>query len=294
VKLWARHSSWRSTRRLHVAALLSCLSMIFTSAAGADTRPQRIVSMNLCTDELLMRIVDPSRIVSITYLSQQPINAPLGLDSIASKLKVNHGLAEEVLMQDPDLILAGRFTSTTAVSLLRRIGYKVVIFDPENTLDDMRANIRKLGEAVGESTRAEQIINDFDAKLAALQKQIPPGEKPVFADIGVNNFIAGENTLYTHVVNAGGYRTLGQALGFEGFRNVPLEEVLSTEPALISTATPWTSPPSMSTMALRHPALRAMVENTPQVAIPERYTTCGAPSVLGAVEILVAARKANG
>lgn len=294
MKLWARHSSWRSTRRLHVAALLSCLSMIFTSAAGADTRPQRIVSMNLCTDELLMRIVDPSRIASITYLSQQPINAPLGLDAIASKLKVNHGLAEEVLMQDPDLILAGRFTSTTAVSLLRRIGYKVVIFDPENTLDDMRANIRKLGEAVGEPARAEQIINDFDAKLAVLQKQIPPGEKPVFADIGVNNFIAGENTLYTHVVNAGGYRTLGQALGFEGFRNVPLEEILSTEPALISTATPWTSPPSMSTMALRHPALRAMVENTPQVTIPERYTTCGAPSVLGAVEILVAARKANG
>ncbi len=291
---WARHSSWRSVRRLNAAALLSCLFMTFTPAAGAQARPQRIVSMNLCTDELLMRIVDPSRIASITYLSQQPINAPLGLDGIASKLKVNHGLAEEVLMQDPDLILAGRFTSTTAVSLLRKIGYNIVIFDPETTLDDMRANIRKLGEAVGEPARAEEIITDFNTKLAALQQQIPPGEKPVFADIGVNNFIAGENTLYTHVVNAGGYRTLGQALGFDGFRNVPLEEVLSTNPALISTATPWTSPPSMSTMALRHPALRAMVESTPQVTIPERYTTCGAPSMLGAVEILVAARKANG
>ena len=250
--------------------------------------------MNLCTDELLMRIVDPSRIASITYLSQQPINAPLGLGAIASKLKVNHGLAEEVLMQDPDLILAGRFTSATAVSLLRRIGYKIVIFDPENTLDDMRSNIRKLGEAVGEPGRAEQVIADFDTRLAALQRQIPPGEKPVFADIGVNSYIAGANTLYTHVVNAGGYRTLGQELGFEGFRNVPLEEVLSTNPALISTATPWTSPPSMSTMALRHPALLKMVESTPQVTIPERYTTCGAPSLLGAVEILVAARKAHG
>ncbi|MDP3493454.1 MAG: ABC transporter substrate-binding protein [Hyphomonadaceae bacterium] len=250
--------------------------------------------MNLCTDELLMRIVDPSRIASITYLSQQPINAPLGLDAVASKLKVNHGLAEEVLMQEPDLILAGRFTSATAVNLLRKIGYKIIVFDPESTLDDMRANIRKLGEAVGEAARAETIIADFDNRLTALQAQIPPGEKPVFADVGVNNFIAGENTLYTHVVNASGYRTLGQALGFSGFRNVPLEEILSTRPALISTATPWTSPPSMSTMALRHPALRAIVENTPQVSIPERYTTCGAPSLLGAVEILVAARKTNG
>ena len=292
-----RHTGRRSARRSRVAAISASLFAIFTTVVDAQpprdgAYPQRIVSMNLCTDELLMRIVDPSRIASITYLSQQAINGPLGLDAVASKLKINHGLAEEVLMQEPDLILAGRFTSATAVNLLRKLGYNIVVFDPENTLDDMRANIRKLGEAVGSTARAEEIIVNFDKRLAHLQAQIPPGDKPVFADIGVNNFIAGENTLYTHIVNASGYRTLGQALGFDGFRNVPLEEVLSTKPALISTATPWTSPPSMSTMALRHPALRAMVESTPQVFIPERYTTCGAPSVLGAVEILVDARKA--
>lgn len=291
------HMSRRTAWRTHVAAFALSLFAFcgmadITRAADAQARPQRIVSMNLCTDELLMRMVDPSRIASITYLSQQPINAPLGLNAIASGLKTNHGLAEEILMQEPDLILAGRFTSTTAVSLLRKLGFNIVVFDPENTLDDMRTNIRKLGEVVGETARAEKVIANFDARLAELQSQIPPGARPVFADIGVNNFIAGENTLYTHVVNASGYRTLGQALGFDGFRNVPLEEVLSVQPALISTATPWTSPPSMSTMALRHPALRAMVESTPQVTIPERYTTCGAPSVLGAVEILVAARKA--
>ena len=62
--------------------------------------------------------------------------------------------------------------------------------------------------------------------------------------------------------------------------------------ALISTVTPWTTPPSMSTMALAHPALRKLTAQTPHVEIPERYTTCGAPSVLGAIEILVEARKA--
>lgn len=295
-----RHMSRRSALPADAAArvlagTIACLGLFIspflTTAADAQARPQRIVSMNLCTDELLMRIVDPSRIASVTYLSQQPINAPLGLGDIASKLKVNHGLAEEVLMQEPDLILAGRFTATTAVSLLRRLGYRIMIFDPELTLDDMRANIRKLGDAVGEPARAEKVITDFDTRLTTLQAQIPAGEKPIFADVGVNNFIAGENTLYTHIVNAGGYRTLGQALGFEGFRNVPLEEVLSVKPALMSTVTPWTNPPSMSTLALGHPALRAMVKEIPQVAIPERYTTCGAPSALGAVEILVNARK---
>ena len=291
-----RHMGRPFARRARVALgpLFTLLFgiMIFQAVAAAQTRPQRIVSMNLCTDELLMRLVDPSRIASVTYLSQQSVNAPLGLDGIASKLKINHGLAEEILMQKPDLVLAGRFTAATAVNLLRQLGMHTVTIDPENTLDDMRANIRTIGEAVGESARAEQMIAEFDARLAALQAQIPPGEKPVFADIGVNNFISGENTLYTHIVNAGGYRTLGQALGFDGFRNVPLEQVLLVRPALISTTTAWTSPPSISTMALRHPALRAMVEATPQITIPERYTTCGAPSALGAVELLVAARKA--
>ena len=278
--------------RTFVATISACLSALTAPLADAQIpRPQRIVSMNLCTDELLMRIVDPSRIAAITHLSQQPINAPLGLDSIASRLPINHGLAEEVIALNPDLILAGSFTTTTATALLRRLGYTVITFEPENSFNDMRANIRKLGAATGDQARAEQLIADFDARLAKLQARIPDETRPIFADIGVNNFITGEGTLYAEVVNAAGYRTLGQALGFSGYRNVPLEQILTVRPALLATATPWTRPPSMSTMALGHSALRAMTARTPQVEIPERYTTCGAPSVLGAVEILVSARE---
>jgi iron complex transport system substrate-binding protein len=278
-----------------IAALLALLPVApgNTAAADAPKRPQRIVSMNLCTDELLMRIVDPSRIASISYLSLQPLNAPLGLGEIASKLKVNHGLAEEVLMSKPDLIVAGSFSTMAATALLRKLGQNVVTFDPEADFDDMRANIRKMGEAVGEPQRAEQVIADFDTRLAELQAELPPGEKPVFADIGVNNFMAGRDTLFAHVVNAGGWQTLGESLGYSGFTNIPLEQLLQTQPALVSTATPWSNPPSMATQNLRHPALRALVARTPQIAIPERYTTCGAPSALGAVELLVEARKVH-
>jgi iron complex transport system substrate-binding protein len=95
------------------------------------------------------------------------------------------------------------------------------------------------------------------------------------------------------VVNAGGYRTLAETLGYSGFRNVTLEEMLTVRPALVSTATPWANPPSMATQNLRHPILRRLVAKTPHIVIPERFTTCGAPSVLGAVELLVEARKAG-
>ncbi len=278
----------RLLKGLLVAALIAGAA---PAPAGAQKRPQRIVSMNLCTDELLMRLVDPSRIASISYLSRQTVNAPLGLGAIASALRVNHGLAEEVLLQKPDLIISGAFTTTAATALLRRLGHDVVTFEPESSLADMRANIRKMGQLVGEQARAEQLIADFDSRLATLQALIPPGEKPLFADIGVNNYVGGGGTLYAEIIHAGGYRTLGETLGFAGFRNVSLEQLLKVRPALISTATPWTSPPSISTQALRHPALRRLIDHTQQIVIPERFTTCGAPSTLGAVELLVTARR---
>ena len=286
-----------SIQRRRGTSIAGALALALAPCAAilpAHAQPQRIVSMNLCTDELLMRIVDPARIAAITHLSQQPVNAPLGLDAIASKLAVNHGLAEEVIALKPDLILAGSFTTSTATALLRRLGYTVLIFEPENSFDDMRANIRKLAAATGDTAKAEQIIADFDTRLAALQARIPDDRRPIFADIGVNNYITGDNTLYAEVVNGAGYRTLGQALGFSGYRTVALEQILTVRPALMSTATPWTSPPSLSTMALGHPALRAMTARTPHVEIPERYTTCGAPSLLGAIEILVEAREKMG
>lgn len=281
-------------RGTSIAGALALALVLCAAILPAHAQPQRIVSMNLCTDELLMRIVAPARIAAITHLSQQPVNAPLGLDAIASKLAVNHGLAEEVIALKPDLILAGSFTTSTATALLRRLGYTVLIFEPENSFDDMRANIRKLAAATGDTAKAEQIIADFDTRLAALQARIPDDRRPIFADIGVNNYITGDNTLYAEVVNGAGYRTLGQALGFSGYRTVALEQILTVRPALMSTATPWTSPPSLSTMALGHPALRAMTARTPHVEIPERYTTCGAPSLLGAIEILVEAREKMG
>jgi iron complex transport system substrate-binding protein len=259
-------------------------------------KPQRIVSMNLCTDELLMRLVDPSRIASISYLSRQPVNAPLGLGHIASKLPANHGLAEEILAHEPDLVLTGAYSATAAAAMLRRLGVPVLTFTPETDFDDMRANIRKLGAAVGEPGRAERVISDFNDRLAELQARLPKTDAnvatPIFSSIGVNNYIAGRDTLYANIVNAGGYRTLGEALGFSGYRNVSLEQILQVEPALLSTATPWTTPPSLSTLGLSHPALRALKSGTPGITIPERYITCGAPSVLGAVELLVETRLA--
>ncbi len=272
--------------------LLALAGVASHAMATPPAKPQRIVSTNLCIDQLLLRLVEPERIVSLSYLSFgedaiAPSIAPLGRG-----VKPNRGGAEEIVALKPDLVLAGSFSTLTTTPLLRRVGARVMLVDAETSFDDMRTNLRKLGEAVGEPARAEAVIARFDADLAALQAHIPAGEAPIYAQISTNNWIAGSGTLDAAIVNAGGFRTLGQALGYLGFRSIPLEALIQTKPDLMSTATPYSDPPAMATQALMHPLLRRMAKTTPSLDLPTRYTECATPDSLIAVRMLVEAREA--
>ncbi|MDZ4761116.1 MAG: ABC transporter substrate-binding protein [Alphaproteobacteria bacterium] len=275
-----------------VRALLVLGAALWTTHAAADPRPQRIVSMNLCTDQLLMRMVEPERIVSISYLSEKHGATPPELASVLSRMTYNRGLAEEVLMMRPDLVLAGAYSTLTTVPLLRRVGIDVAVFQPENSFEDMRANIRKLGNAVGEPARAEAMIASFDTQLANLTARIPPGEPPVYADISANYNVAGRDTLFAAIVHAGGFRTLGETLGFLGFRDVSLEDLAAMRPDLVSLNRSDLGSPSLSTEALNHPVLRRLIRDLPQLDIPASYTVCANPLTLEAVRLLVDARSA--
>jgi hypothetical protein len=77
-------------------------------------KPARIVSLNMCTDDLLLRLADPARIASVTWLSRAQRGSNVA--DIAARLPVNHGLAEEIIPLDPDLVIAGTFSTRTAVA----------------------------------------------------------------------------------------------------------------------------------------------------------------------------------
>lgn len=272
-------------------ALLFLLSGLIISPAAAEVvRPQRIVSMNQCTDLLLLMLVEPERIASISFVSGQPQWMPPEFAGEIKRLPANRGLSEEVLALKGDLVVTESFNNQQTVQLLRRLGYKVAEFDAETGFKDIRANIIRMGDLVGEQARAEAIVAAFDARLASLRAraQVRAG---IVADIGVNGWMSGNGSLMADVANAAGYQTLGQAMGITGFSNLTLEQIVSAKPDVIALSNAWTTPPSEATNALRHPALRELEKTATMVNVPDRLTICGSPFTLDAVEMLINARK---
>ena len=151
-------------------AVLLCLP---EQAAAA---PQRIMSLKVCTDELLLDLAPVSRIASITFLSRE--KASLRRWPQAAHIPVNHNTAEEILTTHPDLILADPFIAPSLRPLLAKTGAKVVEVPPAENFEQIRASVRLVAKAVGEEARGEALIAHMDAELRDLaEKTIDQAEQ---------------------------------------------------------------------------------------------------------------------
>ena len=98
----------------------------------APAQPQRVVSMNLCTDQLAMMLAAPSQLLSVSFLASDPQASVMAED--AKSYEANYGRAEEIYLLDPDLVLAGSYTNPATDDILRRLNVPVVVMEPARSI----------------------------------------------------------------------------------------------------------------------------------------------------------------
>lgn len=272
--------------RLRLLALFGGLLMLTTVTA----EPQRIVSLNLCTDAMLLELVEPHRIASLTYLSHDPDYA--AWHEQARAIPTNHGLIEDILPLDPDLILAGSFGARPTVQLLQRLGYRVVLFDPATGIEGYRADLRRLAALLGTEERAEHLVSKLDRRLAELA---PPttAERPLAMVYGANGFTAGRGSLIDDLLQHAGLRNLATDLGIGMTGRLSLEEVLLAAPEILIVGEYRPEEPARAQQLLRHRALRALMAQPGRrlVTIPANRWNCPGRHMLDALALLTRQRR---
>ena len=268
--------------RLVCAAMLWSWSM----TAATSAAPARVVSMNLCTDQLAMLLAAPGQLHSVSYLASNADSSVLA--GKATRYPKNHGLAEEVFLMRPDLVIAGTFTSRATVGILKRLGFRVEEFRPAYSFADIRSNIKRMGDLLGRQEAARTIINAFDRELAAQsgRKDGQPARKPVAALYYSNSYTSGRNTLAAEVVEHAGLDNLGSNLKLVGTVKLPLELLVTGKPDVVVTGRRFGRERSQATQVLEHPALHAVSSRASTVAVSDKYWICGLPFTLQAVRRL--------
>jgi iron complex transport system substrate-binding protein len=247
--------------------------------------PRRVVSMNLCTDQLAMLIAAPGQLHSVSVLATQAESSALAAE--ASRYAINHGFAEEIFLMKPDLVLAGSFSTRATVTMLRRLGFQVEEFVPESSFADIHANMRRMGALLGRQDRTEALLQDFEAALARYAQE--PAKRLLAALTYANSYTSGGSTLAGEAVERAGFRNLGRELGLSGTAKLSLETLVMNAPDAIVGDKPEGSA-GLAYENLAHPALRAALQQRRFVSVPGKYTLCGTPFTAEAVRILAEAR----
>jgi iron complex transport system substrate-binding protein len=264
------------------AAGLMVLALTTTAAAA---KPQRIASLNLCTDQLALLLVNKSRIVSISFLGKDPAESPLA--AAAEDIPANHGEAEEILAVHPDLVLAGEFTTTFARDLLRRLGFPVVEVPIPESIAEIGRVLRQVAAAVGESERAEQLIAEMDQRLARVAADRGPRGTALVYD--ANGFTYGRPSIMEEVMTIVGLDNTAAALGVGPFGDIPLEAVLIAKPDYLVHLVYKPGAASLAEEMTRHPALQDYRRSHRMLELPGNlFGGCDTPLVAQAAEQLAA------
>src|SRR3954453_19750349 len=268
-----------------IVAALSAAGL--APAAESLSKPHRIVSMNLCTDELVLRLADRRNISSVTWQSRDRDNSNVA--DLARDIPINHGLAEQVLPLNPDLVLAGIYTARAPVALLKRAGIRVVDTDVPRSFEDVRQQYGEIAALLDEKERGEQIIAEMDSHLARLEKDRPPVAPTAIVFHG-DHFTYGRGSLIDAVMTRAGLENMAVRLGIGEFGQVPLE-IMAMNPVDVLIVGSHREGPSLVTELLKHPVLLRLSDRTRLVVIPNRLWNCGSPALVEAVERLMRVAK---
>lgn len=245
---------------------------------GVPVRPQRIVSLNLCTDQLLLALADRSQIAALTRNARDTeMSAAAAQAQGITPLRES---AEQLYALRPDLILGMPASRHALLLPLGPANYRTVDLDSAESYDAIVAQIRTVAVAVGHPARGEALIRRMDGELAKIGK-LKAGK--VAAYYQRRGYMTGTGTLIDDLMSRTGLINLAAKLGKPPLSQVGLEEMVASRPDFLIVESATDRVVDQGTEMLHHPALRSI----PRISIPQAWTVCGSPAYVLAARAIV-------
>jgi iron complex transport system substrate-binding protein len=243
----------------------------------------RIASINLCTDQLLVTLADPGQVLGLSPYSRDPARS---WDAAkAAQFPKLSGEAEDVLILKPDAVVAGRFTKRATREFLKEKGLRVVEFDAARSLDDVKKQIRQMGDLVQHPDRAASEIKRLDAAIAHAREVASRKPYRVLA-LSRRGWVSGGDSLMSSLLATVGLNNAAADLGYKLGGFASLEVIVSLQPNFLLVSNSGDFAEDEGTAFMLHPALERFYPASKRLVIPEKLTVCGGPMLTEALDRL--------
>jgi len=263
-----------------IAAVTGCA--IGIELAFAEPLPT-VASINLCADQHVLALADAEQIRTVSWLAADPEESSFAAE--AARFTLNYGTAEELLAFDPDVVMAGTYTSPFTRALLRRLGYTVVELAPENSVDDIERNLRLVGVAIGQVERSEQAVATLRAHIHAIEAK-QPQQRAAAVVVRPGGFTVGAGSLADDLMQRAGVRNVAAEQGLDRWGSLSMEALLRSAPDLIVLTGYRGAEPSLANTVMNHPALLRPGAERRTATVPAALWACGSAHSFEAPKVL--------
>lgn len=209
-----------------------------------NEKPESILPLSLDVTEILLELVDPSRVVAISssaedkHLSTHTDKAEEIPNRVSTAAYID---PEEVLAYETDLLLLTKMhgQEEDASSILSEIDLPIITFDTMGTLAEFMENIEVIGRAVGETDKATALVEQMENDLDAIQSNIPEDQEApsvlVLSEVGAGTgpFMMGPGNISYDLIQLAGATPAVDEIGLEGSSPASIEQVMKMDPDYI-------------------------------------------------------------
>lgn len=226
-------------------AVFAAPAFVVSPPAMAADVPQRIVSINLCTDQLLLALDPGERLAAVSFLARDRDLSVMWQE--AEHVATTQASLEGILTLEPDLVIAGAFGHSRLLGHIERLGIDVLRVSDPVSLGDIRQTYLDVGDRIGALDAAEIIAAEFDEVLGA-----PAADADVSALIlSPGLLVHADGMLGSSILAHAGYQNKAA-----GQTYLSLEQLAQSPPDVLLIAERPDAAPSRAGKLFAHPALQ--------------------------------------
>lgn len=242
--------------------------------------PQRVVSVNLCTD-LMVATLAPERLISVTWLSHEPVD--LEIQPTLLRIPVNHAGIEEILALRPDLVVGGEYGAPGLPPMLARAGVPWRALPLPRNLDDLYDGWHRVAQWLGNETMATAVTRTIAQGLQNTAEQLRPRQLRALM-LNPGGWIAGPGNFQHAFLEAIGLRNVAAEAGIRDWGEASLEQIVHWAPDILIILETRYDGQARATRWLQHPLLTRVLRDRPPVRIDAAWLSCGTVDLLKAAE----------
>lgn len=254
--------------------------MMASGSTVAAPTAQRVVSLDYCADQYVLKLLPPSRILAVSPNAASDFSY---MRDAADGLRQVRPVAEDVLTIEPDLIVRSYGGGPYVARFFARAGVPVLQVPYAGSINDIREAVTFLAGELGVPERGRAIVAEMDERLRKIHI---PDETRTALYMTPTGVTSGPGTQVDEMLRTAGLENFEQ---LAGWRSLPLERLAYEQPDIVAAAFFDADTNHLAMWsAMRHPVAKRQMSDRPTVMLQGAWTSCGGWFLIDAIEALAA------